>query len=174
VIQAFGEFKKEREISISVFIDENQNGGIQKFMIDEIENMPDDLEIYIKDYYNDGATYNIKGNSGFEISLESGEHKDRFALVFQSKLEVLGETESVKDEVFIFMNNSLSEINIHKIAELDLEQITLFNILGQQMKVWKKGLTGRDIQLPVNMSAGVYIVNLQTKQGVISKKVLIE
>ena len=143
-------------------------------MIDDLENIPDDVEIYIKDYHNDGATYNITKGSGFEISLESGEHKDRFALAFKSRLDKLDEIATIDDGVTIFMNNTLKEINIQKTAELDFEQVSLFNILGQQIKVWTKGLTERDIQLPVNVSTGVYIVNLQTEQGLISKKVLIE
>ncbi|MCK5814619.1 MAG: LamG domain-containing protein, partial [Flavobacteriaceae bacterium] len=90
VIQAFGEYREDREIPITVFIDENNNGGIQKFMIDDLENISDNVEIYIKDYYNDGETYDIR-NTTFELPLESGEHKDRFALVFQSRLSKLGE-----------------------------------------------------------------------------------
>ena len=69
---------------------------------------------------------------------------------------------------------TIGKINIHKTSELDFEKVILFNALGQQMKVWKKGLTERDIQLPVNVSTGVYIINIRTKQGMFSKKVLIE
>ena len=175
VIQAFGDFNEDREIPISVFIDEDQSGGIQKFMIDELENIPEDVEIYIKDNYNDGETYNIREGSGFEISLESGEHKDRFSLVFQSRLSRLDELAKIEDGVTIFMNNSDREIVIQKTAELDFKKVVLYNYIGQKMMEWEKGLGERDIRLPVKqLSTGVYIVNLECEQGLISKKVLIE
>jgi hypothetical protein len=176
VIQAFGEFREDREIPIAVIIDEKQNGGTQKFMIDELENIPEDIEIYIKDYSN-GEAYNISNGSSFEISLESGEHKDRFALVFQSRIDILmvDEVSVVEDGVTIFMNNTLREINIQKTTELDFEQVILFNTLGQQIKVWKKDLDEREIKLAVNkLLTGIYIVKIETKQGAVSKKLIIE
>ena len=96
-------------------------------MIDKLENIPDDVEIYIKDYYNNGETYDIKNMSSFEISLESGEHKDRFALVFQSRLAKLDEIATIDDGVTIFMNNTDKEIVLQKSAELDFIQVNLFN-----------------------------------------------
>jgi hypothetical protein len=175
VIQAFGDFRVDREIPISIFIEEDQSGGTQKFMIDELENIPDDVEIYIKDYYNDGETYDIRNSSSFEISLESGEHKDRFALVFQSRLATLKEIAVIDDGVTIFMNNSIKEIVVQKTAELDFKQITLFNYLGQSIRTWNKGMQERYINLPTGqVSTGAYILKIDTEQGVISKKLIIE
>ena len=175
VIQAFGEFNKEREIPLSIFIDEKFTGGIQKFMIDKLENIPDDVDIYIKDYHNDGETYNIRNNNNFEISLEAGEHKDRFALVFQSRLSTLEEIATISDGVTIFMNNSINEIVVQKNAELDFKQITLFNYIGQTMNTWNKGMEERYFSLAAGqVSTGVYILKIDTEQGVISKKLIIK
>ena len=175
VIQAFGEFNKQREIPISVFISESQDGGIQKFMIDDLENVPDNVDIYIKDYHNDGETYDIRNMNSFDIELEAGEHKDRFALVFQSRLSRLDEIERIEDGVTIFMNNDNKEVNIHKSAELEFKRVVLFNYIGQQIKVWDKDLEAREIKLPAErVSTGVYIVNLETEQGLISKKIIIK
>ena len=175
VIQAFGEFDRQREIPMSIFIHENFSGGIQKFMIDELENVPDDVDIYIKDNQNNGETYDIRNSSSFEISLEAGEHKDRFALVFQSRLATMKEIATIDDGVTIFMNNSLNEIVVQKTAELEFKQITLFNYIGQSIRTWNKGMQERYINLPAGqVSTGVYILKIDTEQGVISKKLIIE
>ena len=129
----------------------------------------------IKDYHNNGETYDIRNSSSFEISLEAGEHKDRFALVFQSRLATLKEVGTIDDGVTIFMNNSLNEMVLQKTAELEFKQITLFNSLGQSIRTWNKGIEDRYINLPAGkVSTGVYILKIDTEQGVISKKLLIE
>ncbi|MDT0554353.1 hypothetical protein RM519_13935, partial [Urechidicola sp. P050] len=144
IIQAFGEFRKDREIPLYVRIDEANDGGLQKFMIDGLENISDDVEIYIKDNYNDGETYDIRNMSSFEIALEAGEYTDRFSLVFQSRLSRLDEIERIDDGVLIFMDNDNDKINIHKTAELDFKKVTLFNYIGQQIRVWDRELTERE------------------------------
>ncbi|MCK5816253.1 MAG: T9SS type A sorting domain-containing protein, partial [Flavobacteriaceae bacterium] len=79
------------------------------------------------------------------------------------------------DGVTIFMNNTDKDIIIQKTAELDFEQVMMFNSLGQVIKTWDKDLDERDIALSVDeVSSGIYIINLITKQGLITKKILIE
>ena len=118
-------------------------------------------------------TYEIT-NSTFEIQLEPGEHKDRFSLVFQSKLVDSSTLTSIDETVKIYVNNEQSILNIEKYAEIDVLEVTLFNYLGQSIHYWGTELDSRNIQLPVNTSTGVYIVNIKTSLGFISKKVLIE
>ncbi len=172
VINSFDKFDVEREVPMIVFIDEKGQGGIQTFLLDAIENFNQKVNVYIKDNLNNGKTYEIT-NATFEINLEPGEYKGRFALVFQSRLDKLDEIVSIEDGVTIYMNNTAKEIVIQKTAELDFEQVILFNYLGQVIKTWNKNINERNITLPVEVSTGVYIVSLKTKQGTIAKKILI-
>lgn len=86
----------------------------------------------------------------------------------------MDELAKIEDGVTIYMNNSAKEIVIQKNAELDFEQVILFNYLGQVIKTWNKNINERNITLPVEVSTGVYIVSLETKQGTIAKKILIK
>lgn len=173
VIQSFGEFDAAREIPISIFIDEESQGGVQKISLVSIENFNQNIEVYIKDNQNNGETFDITNND-FEIQLEPGEHKDRFSLVFQSRLLTMDELPRIEDGFNIFMNNQQSEININRITDVEVKSATLINMLGQTIQVWTKGLQQRNLQLPVNTSTGGYILNLHTLQGIISKKLVIE
>lgn len=172
VIQSFGRFEVEREIPIAVFIDEEGAGGIQRFSLESIENFDQKIEVYIKDNRS-GETQEIT-NSTFEVDLEPGEYKDRFSLVFQSGLLAISEFSKIEEGVNVFMNNANKKIVIQKISELDFVQVSLFNSIGQVLKTWNTGLDDRNISLPIEVSSGVYIVRLKTKQGLFSKKILIE
>ncbi|MCF6278822.1 MAG: LamG domain-containing protein [Flavobacteriaceae bacterium] len=172
VIQAFGDFKKEREIPISIFIDADNDNGIQKFMIDKLENISDNVEIYIKDNVS-GETFDIK-NQNYEVNLPTGEHKTRFSLVFQPRLLRSDEIAEIKEGFIIYVNNNLSEINIKKIADIAITKAVLVNSLGQTISIWSSGLENRDTVLPVNVSTGVYILSVETESGTIIKKLLIE
>ena len=172
VINAFGEFDTTREIPISVFIDENGEGGLQKFSTFSIENL-NGVKVYIKDKLNNGKTTEITNNT-FEIQLEPGEYKDRFSVTFQPFLLPYSDLATLSDGFNIFMNNSQSEINIKRLSEIGIQEITLFNSLGQNIQSWSKGIDDYSLHLSVEESTGVYVVVLKTKVGSFSRKILIE
>lgn len=173
VIQAFGEFDEEREIPISIFIDSENDNGLQTFMIDKLENIPEDIEIYIKDNIS-GETHDIK-NQEYEVNLASGEHKTRFSLVFKASSLSVDEVNSIEDGINVFMNNPNSTIDIFKTTEVDINKITLFNYLGQTIQVWTSNLSNNELKLPVNKtSTGAYILKIETENKTVSKKLIIE
>lgn len=172
VIQSFEKFEIEREIPIAVFVDGEGQQGVQTFSLESIENFDQNINVYVKDN-NNGEFYNIT-NANFEVELDSGEYRDRFLLVFQSRLLGVSEFSNIEEGVHVFMNNASKEIVIQKLIEIDLVQVRLFNSLGQVLKIWNSGLNDRNISLPVAISSGIYIVSLKTKQGVFSKKIVIE
>jgi hypothetical protein len=51
----------------------------------------------------------------------------------------------------------------------------LYNSIGQLQQTWNKNLEGESIALPMQHKAtGMYLVLINTTNGIISKKVLIE
>ena len=52
--------------------------------------------------------------------------------------------------------------------------VNLFNYLGQQVKTWNSILNERFVSLPINMSTGVYIAQVHTTAGILTKKIIIE
>jgi len=171
VINALSTFNEQKELPISIFIDKDGQGGIQEFSLKSTENFDKDIRVYVKDHHNNGETYEIT-NSTFEIELEPGEHKDRFSLVFQSKLLDFDELKTVDEGFQIYFGQENSEINIKKLADIDAVQVTLMNSLGQTLKTWNQGLQERHVRLPVNLSTGVYILNLKTNKGNFTKKMM--
>ena len=172
VIQAFGEFNEEREIPISIFIDAENDNGLQKFMIDKLENIPDDVGIYIKDNLS-GETHDIR-NQIYEVNLATGEHKTRFSLVFVEQVLSVDEVE-LESGITVFMNNTASTINITKTIDAEVKKITLYNYIGQTIQTWINNLSNNEISLPVNeTSTGAYILKIETENKTISKKLIIE
>ncbi len=173
-IVAFEKFDVEREIPISVIIDEENDGGTQKIMIDDIDNIAEDVHIYIKDNITN-VYYDLR-KEACEIQLAAGTHEGRFSLVFkvQESLSV-DDDEILKDNLIVFMNNATSEIQIRNNGDAIVEKVILYNSLGQTMNTWKQTNFKTEINLPVSkLSTGVYIVNLETDKGMVTKKVIIE
>ncbi|MDP3352725.1 MAG: T9SS type A sorting domain-containing protein [Flavobacteriaceae bacterium] len=72
------------------------------------------------------------------------------------------------------MNNDASEIQINKILDTDITGVVLYNYLGQKIKSWDTGFNDRYNSLPVSVATGVYIVQINTSDGVVNKKLFIE
>jgi hypothetical protein len=72
------------------------------------------------------------------------------------------------------MNNKISELQINKIVNTEITGVTLFNYLGLTMRTWKTDLNRRIISLPLKLATGVYIVQINTINGTINKRIIIE
>ena len=173
-IVAYGEFNIDREIPMTIVVDQNNGGGIQKIMIDRIENIGSEIPIYIKD--NLTNTYFDLRNGVFEISLTPGTYESRFSLTFRSQvLAVEDDLEVIKDGINIYMDNSTSEIQIKNRGTAVINKTILYNSLGQAINSWKHKDLQAEINLPVqNLSTGMYIVQIDTDKGSISKKIVIK
>ncbi len=168
VIQGVNNFNKDQEFPIGLIVSED---GLISIEVDKLENINESLELYIKDNL-DGETYDIKQNT-FEINLEAGEYLERFSLVFKPRLLTLDEV-ALFEGVHTFMNNATSELQIKRIVDTKIESIYLFNYLGQLINTWKNNLDERSIALPINVSTGAYIIQINTSDGIINKKIVIE
>ena len=129
--------------------------------------------MYIKDALT-GKTHQIN-TQPFEIALDAGTYVDRFSLTF-SPQNVLGiEADILKQGIHVFMNNTGSEIQIRNTVQSELLNVKLFNSIGQLQNSWNKNLDNQNISLPINNKAtGIYLVQINTTTGTISKKVVIE
>lgn len=173
VIQAFGEYNVDREIPLAIFVDADNDGQTQTIIIDRMENITDDINIYIKDNVS-GETYNIK-NQSFEFSLPEGKHVARYSLVFKAQTLSVEEEQVIDNGFNVFMNNRTSTVDITKTVNAEINQVTLYNYLGQSMQIWSDNLSNNELHLPVNkVSTGVYILKIETNNKTISKKIVIE
>jgi hypothetical protein len=168
VIQATNTISKDKEIPLGIQLSESGKISIK---IDTLENVEDNIKLYIKDKLT-GETYDIT-NQPFETNLEAGNYLDRFVLVFQPGFKTLQEV-TLNEGINIFMNNITSELNIEKIADINIKSITLYNYLGQTINSWKSDINKRFVYLPIEASTGAYIVQLNTLNGTIDKKIIIK
>jgi hypothetical protein len=169
VIQAVKDLFKERVFPIGI----NSNGdGPIKIKVDNIENPYPDMEVYLRDN-STMETYDIK-NGSFEINLEKGQYNDKYSVVFEPKVEIEVENEIALNNVLVFAGEQKGLIKIRKPEEMTISNISLFNMIGQQMQAWNSNLNSYEIDLPVNADTGVYIVLMETNKGKVLKKIIIK
>lgn len=171
VIQGEGYFDMESSFPIGVKTDRE---GTIKFMIDDIENFETNQPIFV--YDDETKLYHNIRNETFEITLPIGEFHNRFSLRFKDK--TLGTNEQIKNEndiTILHSQNRNSLVINNKLLDTTVQEVTLFNILGQAVVMWKIENQGQEnIQLPIKkVSSGVYIVKIKTSAGVLSKKIII-
>ena len=169
VIQGVGFF--DANASFPIGVKTNIEGNVS-FVIDALENFAPEQAVYIYDKLND--TYHNIRMGKFEVSMPIGISTDRFSLRFTDKtLKV--EQNSVRDiDVEYIQNKNLLVINNTK-SDATVEKVTLFNILGQTISSWKiENQDQQNIQIPIkNISSGIFIAQLKTSEGELSKKIIV-
>ncbi|SHN06002.1 Por secretion system C-terminal sorting domain-containing protein [Polaribacter sp. KT 15] len=131
--------------------------------------------IFVKDKLNN-KTYDITNNE-VVLQLDKGEHLNRFSIVF-SQDTVLSVDDAnlenpINDLITTFLDKTTNELVIDNKNNLNIENAVLFNLLGQKTNSWNIDSSDSENRLKVkNIANGVYIVNIKTEKGVISKKVL--
>lgn len=171
-IVAFGEFDKKREVPISITIDAVADKP-QVFKIDKSEGFSSKEKVYIKDKLNNGKTYDISKNP-FEIMLEPGEYNDRFSLVFKPGDNNRGKKEVIEKNINAYLSNDNSLLNIDGDGNLEIIGASLFNYAGQLLYTWTDNVDLYDLTVSIdNISSGVYFLTIETSEGAISRKILV-
>ena len=168
VIQAVANFNKNQEFPIGIKI---ENDGLVRIKVDTLENFKKNKSIFIKDYLT-GRAYSLK-HRAFEINLKKGEYLNRFALTFHPRKKPWKDRELVDKEIFINMDNKVSELQVNKIVDTEISSISILNYLGQTIKNLKGDFNNKQFSIPININSGVYIVIFNTTNGQISKKIII-
>ncbi|TDE45909.1 choice-of-anchor D domain-containing protein [Flavobacterium rhamnosiphilum] len=172
VIEGEGFFDVDASYPIGV---KTGAAGKVKFMIDALENFDSSQPIFL--YDDDTKLYHDIRDETFEVNLSEGEHHSRFSLRFKDKTLSLTEETGIDNEIKIAHSQSKNIIIINnKVIDTTVQEVTLFNSIGQLITTWKIENQGQyDIQLPIKkISSGVYIVKLKTSKGDLSKKIIIK
>ncbi|MDO6622486.1 T9SS type A sorting domain-containing protein [Oceanihabitans sp. 1_MG-2023] len=163
-IQGVNSFSEALELPLGIIISE---AGLHEIMIDEIDNFEN--TIYLKDNILN-TTHNLTA-SNFNINLPAGEYLDRYSLVFLPQ-ESLSNTDvnALNVDVFYDGNNNIVVNNTERIT---IKSIKIYNVLGQEVFKANTDLNNKDrLQIPFNHSQGIYLVNVETKEGKLTKKIL--
>jgi hypothetical protein len=180
VIQGVDNFDKKQELPLGLRI---FKAGLARIKIDAADNLDKKVLVYIKDKLT-GISYEISKNS-FEIRLDPGEYLNRFSVTFKAdKKNAQDDDENhekknidsliAAGEFLVYMNNRISELQITKPLESEVVSIKLYNYLGQAVKTWDTNLNDSAIYLPIKVSAGPYIVQINTNNESVVQKVIVE
>ncbi|QTE22450.1 T9SS type A sorting domain-containing protein [Polaribacter cellanae] len=169
IIAGISEIKNSLEVPLNIVLGSNSPFEIQ---IDEAKNI--NRDVYLLDKLTN--TYYEISPETTELNIGSGTYTDRFYITF-SKQNVLN-TEDVNllnKELTIFMDNTSKEVVIQNNKLLKIKKVALFNVLGQKVREWKNIDNITENRFKTNkLSATVYILNIETEEGKISKKLFIE
>lgn len=172
IIQGVGHFNPNQSYPIG--IKTHAAGNIQ-IMMDNTENFDDSQDIFIYDKLT--SVYHSIKNNVFNIQMPQGTFNDRFELRFINHTlgnHTFDDLATNVKVAYINNNNIISIINTS--LDVTVEQVTLYNILGQSVATWNvENETQTNIVIPVaSVSTGTYIVRVATSNGTISKKIIIK
>lgn len=146
--------------------------GYNSINIDELENTPNNLEIYLHDK-DLGIYHDLKSNK-YETFLAAGTYLNRFEVTFH-KAQVLSTKEIENNKVEVYYSNEKNKIVINNPASQLIETVEMFNILGQALFKFQTSTNNNHLEYNANqIKTGNYILKIETEYGVISKKVFIK
>lgn len=148
--------------------------GLNNITIDNLENIPDDLEIFVHDMTLD-IYHNLRTNGDYEIYLDAGEYADRFELTFTDNNALSIDEITAQENLQVYFANTKGSIIIHNPKMVPLDAAEMFTIIGQSV-IRIDTLEDTNYQeIKVHgLSTGSYIINLEKTDGsLITKKVIV-
>ena len=165
IIAGIEEISDNLEFPITVKIG---SSGNFKFNIDSKKNI--DRKVFLTDKVT-SQKYDLSNET--TIAITAGTYEDRFYISFGPKTLSIDD-EILKQNVNVFFNNNTKEIQILKKSNITIQNVELFNVIGQKIKNWSsfnQNLLEYSLTLN-NLSNAVYIINIKTNLGKISKKIV--
>ncbi|MDB2385268.1 Ig-like domain-containing protein [Polaribacter sp.] len=167
VIAGVQEISTDLEVPIHFVVDNPDNLYLG---IDEVENI--DRTIYLTDKLT-SEIYNLTNDGLVQLNLEQGVYEKRFYITFSES--VLSVDDELNLSLETFIDNNTNEIVIKNLNDISIKEVSLYNILGQEVGSFKNIENTLENRLPfTKIPAGIYIINIKTENTIISKKVIIE
>ncbi|WP_372753171.1 T9SS type A sorting domain-containing protein [Mariniflexile sp.] len=155
IIQAIPEINLEDQLPLALKV---TNAGSYKFGIDKMENIPDDLHIYLLD--NAQNIYYDLRNNETKLFLNTGADKQQFSIVFK-KSSLLDTTTFDNKGITTTYNAITKTLELHTTNLLSsVESFKIYNIIGQEVLSIKSPKSNT-----INVSQlgnGVYILKVET------------
>jgi hypothetical protein len=150
--------------------------GNYSIRIDHLDGVLNNENIYLEDKLLN-VTHDLK-QKPYTFSTKVGTFDDRFVLKYNNNKTLSVEENIIKtnDIQIAHIQNNNTIIIKNMITSVNVEKVTLYNILGQSISSWKiENQDQQNIQIPINsISSGIYVAKLKTSTGEISKKIIIQ
>ncbi|MGY5351376.1 hypothetical protein ACXGQW_02180 [Wenyingzhuangia sp. IMCC45533] len=138
------------------------------FKLDEAENYSG--EVYLYDEVLKTIT-NIKKKS-HKITLQNGEYRDRFSVMFSNQETLSNEFVDNKTKTLIRTDKNEIEVILEK---GNIQSIALYSIAGEKVLDYiEDKITNRSNVKDIVLSSQFYIIKVKTDIGTVNKKVFIE
>ena len=171
-IQAYGAIEEDKVVPLIL-----KTSGVYNYTIKltEIENIPEDQELFIKDNLTN-EYYDLRSEQPFEFSSEEGEFNDRLEIVFQQQSETLSQIDQDIEGINIYYSFGRRKIVVLNPNNEEIKNIEVVNLLGQTVQNIKNIFEGTYNEYNVqNLSTGTYIIKLTTvTNAVMIKKVIVK
>jgi hypothetical protein len=158
VIRALPEINIEDNLPLGIKV---TNAGLYKFSINKMENVPDDLNIYLLDN-SQKVYYNLK-NGEAQLALKTGTDQNQYSIVFKEGSTLSSDTFEEKNIITTY-DAKTKILQLHSGSNGELSQIdtlVIYNSLGQEALNINLPNTNRiDVS---HLSDGVYILQLNSK-----------
>ncbi|PQJ68567.1 T9SS type A sorting domain-containing protein [Polaribacter butkevichii] len=128
-------------------------------------------DVYLKDKLTN-TSYALNSKT-IDLTLAKGTYTDRFVLAFSKTTTLSVDDTLLENKVTAYVDNNAKEIIINNNSNLELKKVALFNLLGQKIVEWNNIKTESRLKIN-NLSKAIYIVNIATEKGMVSKKIILE
>jgi len=169
VIQATDNLELNKEIPLGI----KSNGGEITIKIDQLQNFSEEFDIYLKDV--ELNTYHNLSESNYTINLPEGEYENKFVVTLKeaNPSNIEGSVFVNGDELTINFEKQLGLLTLINNQLIHVSNISLYNTLGQLTNYWNVNSNNSYQTFSINSNTGIYIVQITTEKGSISKKLLI-
>lgn len=150
----------------------NADAGKEIIFSAEALNLPSELKVFLEDRQTNSYTRLDEANANYKITLtETLNGVGRFFLHTTAKSTLRIDAISLESiSIYKTTNSNLRIVGVSQ----GKATVKLFNILGKEVLNTAFTSNGvKDISLP-NLATGVYIVQLETEEGKLNKKITIE
>ncbi len=147
--------------------------GDNTFTIDELTNYDAEQAIYMHD--SELNLYHNLRDSDYTVFLNSGYYDSRFKIVF-NEINSLSNENYPGNQYYLdirYSNNS-EKIIVTNPSNIAIDSISIYSLLGQRIGVIDDIISGTQTQYEFNnTSPGTYILKLDTENGTLTRKVII-
>ncbi|NJB83779.1 T9SS type A sorting domain-containing protein [Wenyingzhuangia aestuarii] len=154
------------ELPIGVVVDSEKE---VTFNIDDVENLANDIYLLDKEL---GNVAKISGNNTYTTTVASGDHQDRFSLVFKEAENLDTEYIDTKSKTVIYIQHKIMNVVLEQGT---IQQVELYNLAGQKLMIKNTGLKTNKVTANLHRFADqIYIVKVVTNHSTFTQKITIE
>jgi len=138
-----------------------RDNGLNIISIDQLKNVPDDLDIYVYDKELD-LHHNLR-NSDYRVHLNAGEYLERFQIVFNDTPPLSVDDNELDEGFQIYYVTNDENLVIVNPNAVTVNSLEIFNILGQSLQSIDTISNELHTEIKIkNLSTGTYIVKLES------------